>query len=171
MDALRQAQIFLSDVEGPPDSGEEQRQLTATLHALDHAMRLAETVNGEIDYAALRGGPDDVRAGDLCAGAMRNAVSITDEIANSQEIVERTSDGTGGGAAVSSVDEQLAALERNAADLVALRRGHRAATLAAVASGELNAEAAIIRVDTLRSLEALAHHAWRSAAHLLGRGD
>jgi phosphate:Na+ symporter len=43
--------------------------------------------------------------------------------------------------------------------------------LGAVANGTLTADAAIVRVDTVRSLEALAHHAWRSAAHLMGRGE
>jgi phosphate:Na+ symporter len=73
-DALRQAQVFLSDVAGPPDTDDEQRRLTSTLHALDHASRLAETAGG-IDFGAVRGGPDDVRAGQLCAdaGPTRNA--------------------------------------------------------------------------------------------------
>ena len=49
--------------------------------------------------------------------------------------------------------------------------GTRYATLSAVAKGTLTADAAMACVDTLRSLEALAHHAWRAAAHLAGRGD
>jgi len=56
-------------------------------------------------------------------------------------------------------------------ELGELRRTHRSATLGAVADGTLSADAAIVRVDTLRSLEALAHHAWRSSAHLVGRGE
>jgi phosphate:Na+ symporter len=51
-----------------------------------------------------------------------------------------------------------------------LRRTHRSATLGAVANGSLTAGEAIARADTVRSLEALAHHAWRCAAHLVGRG-
>jgi phosphate:Na+ symporter len=35
----------------------------------------------------------------------------------------------------------------------------------------LTADAAMVRVDTLRSLQALAYHAWRSAAHLVGRRE
>jgi phosphate:Na+ symporter len=50
-----------------------------------------------------------------------------------------------------------------------MQRGYRSATLGAVANGTLSADAAIVHVDTVRSLEALAHHAWRSAAHLVGR--
>jgi phosphate:Na+ symporter len=32
----------------------------------------------------------------------------------------------------------------------------------------MSADEAITRVDTVRRLEALARHAWRSAAHLVG---
>src|SRR5499425_1366878 len=35
-DALRQAQEFLSEASGPPESEDEQQRLTSTLHALDH---------------------------------------------------------------------------------------------------------------------------------------
>jgi phosphate:Na+ symporter len=51
-----------------------------------------------------------------------------------------------------------------------MRRTHRAATLGAVANGTLAADAALVRVESVRSLEALSHHAWRSAAYLVGRG-
>src|SRR5262249_31263088 len=43
-DALRQAQVFMSDVNGPPESDDEQRRLTSTLHALHHASPPAQTV-------------------------------------------------------------------------------------------------------------------------------
>src|SRR5262249_38475499 len=78
-DAVRQAQVFLSDVAGPPDTDDEQRRLTTTLHALDHASRLAETAGG-IDFGTMRGGADDARAGELCADAMRIATSVADEV-------------------------------------------------------------------------------------------
>jgi phosphate:Na+ symporter len=35
----------------------------------------------------------------------------------------------------------------------------------------LTASDAIARVDAVRILEALAHHAWRSAAHLVGHAE
>jgi phosphate:Na+ symporter len=35
----------------------------------------------------------------------------------------------------------------------------------------LTADAAIARVDTLRSLQALARHAWRSTVHLVGQNN
>jgi phosphate:Na+ symporter len=175
--ALRQAQVFLSDVTGPPDSDDEQRRLTSTLHALDHASRLAETANGKIDFGALGSRPDDARAGQLCADAMRSATSVAVEVESPPGIGQTLratpaspgSDPTSGGVAASS-EEALVQLERSATQLKEMQRSYRSATLGAVANGTLSADAAIVHVDTVRSLEALAHHAWRSAAHLVGRG-
>src|SRR5262249_18500601 len=41
-DALGRARAFMSEASGPPESEEEEARLTSTLHALDHASRLAE---------------------------------------------------------------------------------------------------------------------------------
>ena len=177
-DALRQAQVFLSDVTGPPDTDDEQRRLTSTLHALDHASRLAETVSGPIDFGTVRGGPDDVRAGELCSAAMRSAAAVAAEVAEPPDVAQSprlavAPSGAAGvpGAAAMSSDKGLVEFKRCATELGDLRRAHRSATLGAVANGTLTADAAMVRVDTVRSLEALAHHAWRSAAHLLGRAE
>jgi len=176
-DALRQAQVFLSDVTGPPDSDDEQKRLTSTLHALDHASRLVETASGAIDFSAVGDGPDDTRGGRLCADAMRSAISVAGEIAKPHDILQSPRaisvspgvDITPGSAAMPT-DDALAQLDRCATELGELQRSQRRATLGAVANGTLTADAAIVRVETLRSLEALAQHAWRSAAHLAGRG-
>jgi phosphate:Na+ symporter len=174
--ALRQARVFLSDLTRPPGSHDEQRRLISTLHALDHASRLAETAGGGVDFEAVRGGQDDVRAGELCADAMRNAASVAGEVAVLPGISESpqptpASRGVPIGAAAVPTEKALAKLERCAMELGELRRTHRVATLGAVAHGTLPAEAAIVRVETLRSLEAMAHDAWRSSAHLVGRGE
>src|SRR6202000_2353784 len=63
--ALSQAQEFMSEVSGPPESPEEQRRLTATMHALDHAARLAE-VAAENDSWTVGGGAEAIRAAHLC---------------------------------------------------------------------------------------------------------
>jgi phosphate:Na+ symporter len=176
--ALRQAQVFLTDVTGPPDSDDEQRRLTSTLHALDHASRLAETASGRIDFGTVGSGPDDARAGQLCAHAMRSAASVAAEIEAPPGIgqPQRATPASPGadatsGAAVVSTEEALVQLERSATQLEELQRSYRSATLGAVANRTLTADAAIVRVDTLRSLEEFAHHAWRSAAHLVGRSE
>jgi len=178
VDALSQAQVFLSDVTGPPDSHDEQRRLTSTLHALDHASRLAETASAGIDFGTVRGGPDDARAGQLCTEAMRSAASVACEVAPLPDIAQSLrvkpalyGAGATPGAAAVSTDEALVQLGQCAAELAELQSGHRSATLGAVADGTLTADAAIIRVDTVRSFEALVHHAWRSAAHLVGRDN
>jgi phosphate:Na+ symporter len=173
-DALRLAQVFLTDMSGPPDTDDEQQRLTSTLHALDHASRLAETAGGGIDFGTVGGGPEDARARVLCADAMRNAASVADKVATPHDTAathvlpgaHATS-----AAPMTSIDADLAQLERCATELSVLRRAHRSATLGAVADGKLTPDAAITRVDTVRGLEALAHHAWRSAVHLVGRVD
>jgi phosphate:Na+ symporter len=172
--ALRQAQVFLSDVSGPPDSDDEQRRLTSTLHALDHASRLAETANGNIDSWTLRSSPDNARARQLCAEAMLSATAIAGEVEAPLTGLRPTpaspgADATSAAAAVST-EEALVRLERSATQLEEMQRSYRSATLGAVADGTLSADAAILRVETVRSLQALAYHAWRSAAHLVGRG-
>jgi phosphate:Na+ symporter len=176
--ALRQAQVFLSDVTGPPDSDDEQRRLTSTLHALDHASRLAETANGKIDFDTLGSGSDDARAGQLCADVMRSATSVAGEVESPPGIGQalRATPASSGsdatfGALGSSTEAALIQLERSATQLKEMQRSYRGATLGAVANGRLSADAAMVHVDTVRSLEALAHHAWRSAAHLVGRGE
>ena len=68
------------------------------------------------------------------------------------------------------VGASLVELERAAKELDAMQRDHRAATLASVAPGELTATDAFARIEAARRLDRIAHHAWRSAAHLLGQG-
>ena len=175
-DALRQAQIFLSEVSGPPESEDEQRRLMSTVHALDNAYRLAETASPGNDLSAVSSAPDDVRAAELCADVMRRAAAIAGEIAalpgNGRSkpphaAPEAPNTDAAPNAPPASAQESLDQLERCAKELGELRRTHRSATLSAVASGALTAGEAIIRVERVRSLDALAHHAWRSAAHLV----
>ena len=173
-DALRQAQIFLSDVTGPPDTDDEQRRLTSTLHALDHASRLTEAANGGINFGSVGSGPEDIRAGELCAEAMRSAAAIARGVAVPSRAagppqVSHSADAMAGPRAIST-DEAFTELEHCVTQLGEILRAHRSATLGAVANGTLTVDAALVRVETVRSLDALSHHAWRSAAHLVGRG-
>jgi phosphate:Na+ symporter len=113
------------------------------------------------------GGPHDLRAAELCAQAMRAAQtvgsSITSESALSPEAAPI------GWSVSSAVAAALAGMEGTAQELDALQRDHRATTLAGVVPGELTAADALARIDAVRRLDRIAHHAWRSAAHLLGR--
>jgi phosphate:Na+ symporter len=179
-DALRQAQEFMSEVSGPPQSEDEQGRLTSTLHALDHASRLAETVSGEAEFGTPTGGPEDMRALQVCAEAMRGAASLAAEVATLPPGQAAPVEQGGGSKGPFDLQEELPAtgaaagqtlaqLEHCTKALGELRKSHRSATLSSVASGGLTADEAIARVDVLRRLEALAYHAWRSAAHLVGR--
>lgn len=176
-DAVRQAQIFLSDVAGPPETDDEHQRLTITLHALDHASRLTDLASGGNNFASVAGGPEDIRAGELCAEVMRSAAAIARGVAVPPRVdgspysvpASRAGDATAGPRA-DPPDEAIAELERCTTQLAEMLRTHRIATLGAVANGTLTADAALLRVEAVRNLEALSQHAWRSAAHLVGRG-
>jgi phosphate:Na+ symporter len=181
-EALRQAQEFMSRMNGPPESEEEQERLTSTLHALDHASRLAETAREAREFKELANAPDDMRAAALCDDAMRYATIVAKEVAGiaagsfhaaaiepSRKTPASSDTNPAPEQPAISTDDAFLRLEHCAKSLAQLRSNHRATTLNAVASGALTASEAIISVDGVRRLEALAHHAWRSAAHLLGR--
>ena len=170
-DALRQAQEFISGMDGPLESKDDQRRLTSTLHALHHASRLVETTGEEGGFETAIGDPGGVRAVKLCAEVMRSTALMAGAIIEparadgqmaSPELPEPPSD-------VSNT-RVILQLEHWAKELGDVQRSHRSATLSAAAGGELTATEAMGRVDTVRRLAALAHHAWRTAAHLTGVG-
>jgi phosphate:Na+ symporter len=167
-DALRQAQEFMSEVSGPPESEEEQERLTRTLHALDHASRLAEVAGEKGEFEPAPSGSEDERAAGLCAEAMRNAVLIADEVGALPDARDEAAPVEATAGEQEATQQALARLEHSAKTLGELRRAYRTVTLASVAGGAASADKAITRVDTVRRLEALARHAWRSAAHLVG---
>ena len=99
-------------------------------------MRSAALIAGEV------GTPPAVRAATVVGGETRG------------------SPGTGAcDAAATSIEEVLPQLERYAKALVELGHTHRTTTLSAVPEGTLTAGEAIARVDAMRRLEGLAHHA------------
>jgi phosphate:Na+ symporter len=173
--ALRQAQEFMSESSGPPESEDEQERLTSTLHALDHASRLAEVAVEKGEFGGVPGGSEDLRAAELCAEAMRNAVLVAGEVgalpddpdhATPVGALDAEKEVSANGA---PTEQAMLQLEHCAKTLGELQPAHRKVTLSAVAGGAVSADEAIARVDTVRRLEALARHAWRSAAHLVGR--
>jgi len=139
---------------------------------LEHASRLAEVAGEKGEFGLMPGGSDGAHAAELCAGAMRNAVLIASEVGAlpdapdqgaSVEAVDAEKEVAANGA---STEQAMLELENCAETLGTLQRAHRIVTLSSVADGAVSADEAIARVDTVRRLEALARHAWRSAAHL-----
>jgi phosphate:Na+ symporter len=179
-DALSQAQAFMAGVSGPLESDDERDRITSTLHALDHVYRLTEAAGREVDLTTVADGPDEVRSTRFFVEAMRNGRMIADAVA-----APRTDDGRTGstgssrvvdvgpdqrtGSPATSFDLALAQLKECTSALDDLERTHRRETLGAVGPGTLTVDTAIARADAVRHLKTIAHHAWRCAAHLVGR--
>lgn len=142
--------------------------MTSTLHALDHVSRLVEALADDGLPGQPGRTPHDFRATELCTRAMSATQvvggSITSESALSAQAAPI------GWSVSSEVATALAAVEDAAGKLDSLQRDYRAATLSSVAPGKLTAAEALTRIDTARRLDGIVNHAWRSAAHLLGRG-
>jgi phosphate:Na+ symporter len=167
-DGVRQAAAFLSKADAPP-SDEGHAWFTSTVHALDHASRLADAVKAMVKTGVATDGPEELSVAALCAQSMRDAAGAAARLAASagpahgtdDERAEKTAQtiaDPGNGVAGDLARAAKALTDRNAA--------HRQATLEMVASGKLTASQAIARVDAVALLSRLAHHAWRTVAHL-----
>ncbi len=167
--ALERVRNFLSELTEPPATEAERRRMTSTLHALDHASRLAEVLgNGRLPGPA-SGGPDDLRAAELCEQVMRSTETIDESITDESALSRRAE--PIGWSVSADVSSTLAEVESAVKALEAMLPKHRAAILASVASGDVAATEAFARIDAVRRLDRIAYHAWRSAAHVLGLGD
>jgi phosphate:Na+ symporter len=165
---LEKARDFLSELKEPPETEAERLRMTSVLHALDHVSRLVEVLADGGLEGQPAGIPQDPRITELCTHAMHAAQavcnSITSECALSAQAAPI------GWSVSFNVAAALAELESAARKLDAMQRGHRAATLASIVPGKRTATDAFARIEAARRLDRIAHHAWRSAAHLLGRG-
>jgi phosphate:Na+ symporter len=158
-DALREAWQFMSEVNGPPESDEEQARRTHTLHALDEATHMAEVAGEHNGSSAAPSTVQETHVLELCSEAMRNATLIANAIgvlADNDAIINGT-----------SVESALAQLENCAITLRELQRDHRKDILAAIATNAVDADDAIARMETVKRLEALSRHAWRCAVHIV----
>ena len=175
-DAVRQASDFLSKSD-PPPSEEGHAWFTSTVHALDHASRLAEAVDAMAKAGVATDGPEELSAAALCAQSMRDVAGAAARLAvyagpghaADDELATKIAGGMAKeavGPVVAPRNDPVEDLERAARALADLNAVHRRATLDMVASGKLTATAAIARVDAVALLSRLAHHAWRAVAHL-----
>jgi phosphate:Na+ symporter len=166
-DALQQARGFVSKVTGSLASEEDQRWLISTVHALDHTAQLAGAIGEKAKIDVTLDSSDERRAAALCAEALRSAAAVAAPLAHPPAPRPALSAASGVEPA-DPADEVVARLEHCSKELADLRLEHRRATLESVASGTLSANDAIARVEAVRLLDRLAHHAWRAAAHLAG---
>ena len=149
-EALRQVEDFLSKVTEPLSSEEEQRWFIGTLHALDHTIRLAESVDESARIDASLDSPDERRAVKLHADAMQDAAESS---ASLERLVMSSTEATAAKPA-----EAIQRLARSSRELADLRREHRRATLDSVGAGKLTAGTAIANVDAVRLLDQQVHH-------------
>jgi len=166
--ALEEARDFLSELKEPPETEAERLRLTSTLHALDHALQLVESLGESGRPGPASGATHDLRAAGLCEQAMHATQTVAASITAESALTGRAE--PIGWTVSAEIGAALAEVERAAKALDALQRDHRAATLAAVAPGKLTVTEAFARIDAARRLDRIAHHAWRAAAHLLGCG-
>jgi phosphate:Na+ symporter len=138
-------------------------------HALDHASRFADIAQEEGNPTVATDAAEDVRAHELCEEALRSAALAVSDV-GAETALSAAAEPIAS-LATPSADSALAKAEKCASMLRELRRMHRRVTLSAVGTGMLTADEAMARVDAVQRLDALARHAWRSAAHLHGRGE
>lgn len=166
--ALEEARDFLSELKEPPETEAERLRMTSTLHALDHALQLVQILGEGGRPGQAPGAPDEPRAAAMCDQALRATQTVAASITAESALTGRAE--PIGWSVSADIDAALAVAERAAKELAALQRDHRTFTLAAIAPGKLTVTDAFVRIDAARRLDRIAHHAWRSAAHLLGRG-
>lgn len=150
-EALDRTRAFLAGLTEPPVSAEEQRRLTGALHALDHAVRLIETLQEEPGDPYLPMGETELAAVGLARDALAEAVRLGHDIASETETEDKESAGR---------------IDRLAIELAELRRQHRAATLEQAGRAGLNAAEAMQRVEWVRRLDRVVYHVSRIATHL-----
>ena len=165
--ALEEVRDFLSELKEPPEPEAERRRMTSTLHALDHASRLVEILENGGFPGPAAGGPDDLRAAELCKAAVRWTQTVAESITAESALSERAE--PIGWRASPEASAALGEAETASKALDAMLPEHRAALLASVAPGQLTAAEALARIDAVRRLDRIARHAWRSTAHLLGQ--
>jgi phosphate:Na+ symporter len=166
--ALEEARDFLSELKEPPETEAERLRMTSTLHALDHALQLVESLAEAGRPGPAPGTRHDLRTAALCEQAMRATQTVAASITAESALTGRAE--PIGWTVSADIGAALAAVDHAAKELAALQRDHRATTLAAVTPGQLTVAEAFARIDAARRLDRIAHHAWRAAAHLLGQG-
>jgi phosphate:Na+ symporter len=141
--------------------------MTSTLHALDHASRLISAFSKLVASGPTSRAFHDPRAAALCKQAVAATHAIAESITSESALTRQAQ--PIGWAVSPAIGTALAELEQAAKDIDVVQRDQRAALLASVAPGQLNASEAFARIDAARRLNRLVHHAWRAAVHLLGQ--
>jgi phosphate:Na+ symporter len=147
--ALGETRTFLRGVRTSPSSTTEHGRHLAVLHALDHLDRLTEMLE---EGAARTGVQDD------------GAATLRKELVDLLEQVEQWLD-------VSGDPSPVEALEARSRRMAEHRRQRRIEILEHAASGAVDPDEALERLEGLRWLDRLIYHVWRAVHHLAAPGE
>ncbi|MBU3729360.1 MAG: Na/Pi cotransporter family protein [Phycisphaerales bacterium] len=167
--ALDETREFLSQMARPPEQPEAKGRLTNALHALDHSIRLVENIEESAHDSGVDGDDAALRVLERSRAALELASSMCGMIAGPSDGTQAGSTPASRGALLLS---QLATLrqlsEGITGDARLVRRGALGSAIAAGAP--LAVDRVMARVDAVRHIDRIVHHAWRSLEHLVAGG-
>lgn len=148
--SIEEVQRFVHKLTGGEMSTAEVRRHEALMHAIDHISRLIDALHKPQLWSLSK---DHVIRN--AAGTLRDALAALAGCAESE-------DGSAG-QVFTEAGERLGRVSR---ELATMRKTERRAALADVATGRLEPNAAVARVDALLWVDTVAYHAWRAVRHL-----
>jgi phosphate:Na+ symporter len=168
--ALDETREFLSRLGSPPERADAQSRLSNVLHALDHSTRLVENIEESAHDAGLDGDETVARVLADSERALEVAASIACAIAEPSRCEGETSATQDRVAQMQSQGAQLRELSEAVTEGARLVR--RGALGSAIAAGApLAVDRVMARVDAVRHVDRIVHHAWRSLEHLADGGS
>ncbi len=144
-EGLRKASLFAASLGSGSQRPREMAEYLSLLHALDHLSRLLEGVADAETLAEASREPS-------LAPQRGVVLTMLEGLAGGEEAI--------GGAAATRLGEQ-------SAEIAAIRRDYRVATLAATARVEIDPDASLRRLDASRAIDRIGYHLWRAALHLV----
>lgn len=144
--AVGQASAFAAELGRGTQGRAEAREHLGCLHALDHVTRLLDVLEQPLHVETIGAEKGLVEQRAVLESCLARVRSL----------------GDGGSVSGAAVE----ALARDSSAIAALRKRYRVEVLEAAAKGEVDPELALLRLDASRSIDRIAYHCWRAAAHL-----
>jgi phosphate:Na+ symporter len=164
--ALDETRDFLSRVAPPPGQPAVVRRLSNVLHALDHSTRLMENIQESAHDAALDGDEAVRQALERSRHALGLAADTSCMLSEPALCGEAASAAESRGALLQSRLFELQGLSSAITeDARLVRRGALGSAIAAGAP--LAVDRVMARVDAVRHVDRIVHHAWRALEHLV----
>ncbi len=148
--AVGQASAFAAEVGRGAQGRAESREQLGCLHGLDHVTRLLDVVEQTQVVEAIAAEKSLLRQRDALESCLDRVRAV------------------GRDGVVQAGDVEV--LARASAAIASLRKAYRVEVLEAAATGEVDPELALLRLDASRSIDRIAYHCWRAASHLQPAG-